>query len=139
MKWIPLFVCLVYGAVCQGADDAPKTAPAPGPAAVTELLRKEYPKETGSEGRMMIVEFAPGGASKPHSHPGAIFAFVLEGSVVSALDKEEPRTFKTGESWYEAPGCVHRVSRNASTTEKAQLLVFFVTQPGKPVVEPAKE
>jgi quercetin dioxygenase-like cupin family protein len=112
------------------------TAPRP---VVTELMKREFPKETGNEGRMMIVEFAPGAGSPAHSHPGAIFAYVLEGSIVSGLNDTEARTYGAGESWYEEPGCVHRVSHNASATQKARLLVFFVTQPGKPVVIPAKQ
>ena len=133
MKWIFLFLLVLSGTTCLCAEGDTK------PTIVTPLLTKEFPKETGSEGRMLIVEFAPGGASKPHSHPGAIFAYVLEGSVVSGLNNEEAKTYKTGECWYEEPGCVHSVSRNASATVKARLLVFFVTQPGKPVVIPAKE
>jgi len=132
MKWLLAALIFSISTTCLYAEDTK-------PTAVTLLLSKEFPKETGNEGRMLTVEFAPGGVSKPHSHPGAIFAYVLEGSVVSGLNNEEAKTYKTGECWYEEPGCVHSVSRNASATEKARLLVFFVTQPGKPVVIPAKE
>jgi quercetin dioxygenase-like cupin family protein len=135
MKWIFAIASLVMSATCLAAEGETK-APA---VVATELMVKDFPAETGSQGRMLTVEFAPGAASKPHTHPGAIFAYVLEGSVVAGLNNDEAKTYKTGESWYEQPGCVHRVSRNASTTEKAKLLVFFVTQPGKKIVEPIKE
>lgn len=35
---------------------------------------------------------------------------------------------KAGESFYEAPGCWHRVSDNASATEEAILIVSFVIE-----------
>src|SRR6201989_968983 len=101
---------------------------------VTELMKHEYPKDTGQEGRMLLVEFAPGGGSPAHKHPGAVFVYVLEGSVLTGLNEGEVKIYKAGESWYEEPGCIHRVARNASQTEKAKLLVFFVTQPGSPAV-----
>jgi len=135
MKWILAIASLVVSATCWSAEGETKTPP----IVVTEIMAKEYPSETGSQGRMLTVEFEPGAASKPHTHPGAIFAYVLEGSVVSGMNNDEAKTYKTGESWYEHPGCVHRVSRNASATQKAKLLVFFVTQPGKPILEPLKE
>lgn len=33
---------------------------------------------------------------------------------------------KAGDAWYEAPGCHHRVSDNASKTEKLVLIATFV-------------
>lgn len=34
--------------------------------------------------------------------------------------------YQTGESWYERPGCFHRISDNASDTERAVVLATFV-------------
>jgi quercetin dioxygenase-like cupin family protein len=36
-----------------------------------------------------------------------VFAYVLEGSVVSQLECEAPVTYKAGESWYEPPRTPH--------------------------------
>lgn len=35
---------------------------------------------------------------------------------------------KAGDSFYEAPGCRHRISDNASKTEEASILVTFVLE-----------
>jgi quercetin dioxygenase-like cupin family protein len=36
------------------------------------------------------------------------------------------RVYRAGESWYETPGSIHRVSRNASATAPAKLLAVIV-------------
>jgi quercetin dioxygenase-like cupin family protein len=85
------------------------------------------------------VIYPPGGASPPHRHPDSafIYAYVVSGEVVSAVDDERPRVYRAGESFYEAPGAHHRVSRNASRTKPAKLLAVFVKSTGKgPLVFP---
>jgi quercetin dioxygenase-like cupin family protein len=46
--------------------------------------------------------------------------------VKSALGKEPPRTYTEGQPLSEQPMQEHRISRNASQTAPAELLVFFV-------------
>lgn len=42
---------------------------------------------------------------------------------------DAPMTIKkAGDSFYEAPGCRHRISDNASKTEEARILVTFVLE-----------
>ena len=55
------------------------------------------------------------------ANPGAVFVFVVRGEIESALDDLPPQRFKAGQAWYEAPGQVHRLTRNASRTEPASL------------------
>jgi quercetin dioxygenase-like cupin family protein len=80
---------------------------------------------------MLTVEYPPGVSTPAHHHDGAIFAYVVEGAVITALDDGPERRYEAGEGWYERPGQVHRVSRNASRTERAKLLVVFLTEAGK--------
>ncbi|PPK47109.1 hypothetical protein B0G57_10173 [Trinickia symbiotica] len=42
------------------------------------------------------------------------------------VDDGPKRVLHAGERFYEQPGAVHRVSRNASATEPAKLLAVFV-------------
>ena len=71
-----------------------------------------------------------------HVHPGSVFAYVLEGSVVSQLADEAPKTYTKGQGWYEPPQARHLVSRNASTTEPARLVAWLVGNEGQPLKEP---
>jgi len=107
-----------------------------GTPRVAELLRQALPDVEGKEVRVLTVEYPPGGRSAPHRHPGAIFAYVLDGSVLCQVQGQPLRTYRQGEVWYESPQQVHQVSGNASATMPAKLLVFFVTEKGKPVLVP---
>src|SRR5438876_7848002 len=82
---------------------------------------------------VVTVEYAPGASSTAHRHPGHVFAYVLEGSVVSEVDPGSPITYERGQMWYEAPMHTHRVSRNASATKPAMLLAFIILDKGQPI------
>ena len=57
---------------------------------------------------------------------------MLEGSVITQVKGGNPQTVHAGEVFYESPSDVHVESRNASTTQPATLLVFFVKKTGAP-------
>ncbi|KAJ6091563.1 hypothetical protein N7467_003532 [Penicillium canescens] len=74
------------------------------------------------------VEFPPNGSTPPHRHGGAnVGAYVLEGSLLNKMNNDPMKTFPKGGSWFEAPGCHHRISDNASKTEPATLIATMVT------------
>jgi quercetin dioxygenase-like cupin family protein len=105
-------------------------AAAHGPAGHEEdielLQSSALPELPGKQANLLKVHYRPGASSAAHTHPGSVFAYVLEGAVVSQLDGQPPVTYGAGQSWYEAPGARHLVSRNASTTAPATLLVWMV-------------
>jgi quercetin dioxygenase-like cupin family protein len=100
---------------------------------VTPVFEHELPNVPGKSLIALEVEYPAGGASPPHTHPKSafIYAYVLSGEIVSAVDDQNPRTYRAGEGWYEVPGAHHRVSRNVSETEPAKLLAIFVMDPGE--------
>ncbi len=83
------------------------------------------------------VNYAPGGSSNAHRHPGLTFAYVLEGQIASKVGDEPEKTYATGEMWMETPGQLHAVSRNASSTQPARLLAILLAEKGKPLTTPA--
>ncbi len=104
--------------------------------AVSVLLKERLADMAGKEGTMITVEYAPGAASDQHFHPGSVFAYVLEGAVLSQLAGGQPVTYTKGQSWYESPKIPHVVSKNASKTKAAKLLVFLLSQEGESLVVP---
>ncbi|HET6161167.1 MAG TPA: cupin domain-containing protein [Dongiaceae bacterium] len=100
---------------------------------VTPVFEHELPNVPGKSLIAFEVEYPAGGASPSHTHPKSafIYAYVLSGEILSAVDDEKPRIYRAGEGWYEVPGAHHRVSRNASKTEPAKLLAIFVMDPGE--------
>ena len=96
----------------------------------TPLMTKELPDVPGKEGLIVRVDLSPGEIVPPHRHNADVFAYVLEGSIITQLMGGKPRTVHAGEVFYESPTDVHVQSRNASTTQPATLLVFFVKKTG---------
>jgi quercetin dioxygenase-like cupin family protein len=48
-------------------------------------------------------------------------------------------TLKAGETFYENPDDVHRVSANASDTEPVKFLVVMIKDKGKPATRPVEQ
>ena len=104
---------------------------------VTPLFQTDLDDIEGREGLMVIVDYPPGVSSAAHRHNAHTFVFVLEGSVVMQVEGEERVVLSPGQIFYETPEDIHVVSMNASTTEPAKILVFFVKRQGAPVTVPA--
>src|SRR5262249_31332132 len=95
---------------------------------VTNNFEAAIPNTPGKSLIALEVDYAPGAASPPHTHAKSafIYAYVISGAIESKVNDEETRIYRAGESWSEAPGAVHSISRNASKTEPAKLLAIFV-------------
>ena len=90
----------------------------------------------GKKALMIEVDYEPGQSSIAHKHEGTAMAYVVSGEIVSQVKGEQPVTYKAGQYWYEPAGSEHLVSKNASTTKPAKLLVFMVLSPDEKVLIP---
>jgi quercetin dioxygenase-like cupin family protein len=75
---------------------------------------------------MVEVTLAPGQVEAAHRHPGPAFGYVLEGEYEWAVDNNEPKILKAGNTFYEPTGCLHGVGRNPSTKNKARFIAFVL-------------
>jgi quercetin dioxygenase-like cupin family protein len=98
----------------------------------TPLMTKDLPDSPGKEGLVETVVLVPGEVGPEHRHNADVFAYVLDGSIITQLKGGKPQIVHAGEVFYESPTDVHLGSRNASTTQPAKLLVFFVKKIGAP-------
>jgi quercetin dioxygenase-like cupin family protein len=100
---------------------------------VTPVL--DFPSP-GGRVNAVRVDYDPGGFTQgTHRHPAGAYVYVIDGSVMFGLDDGEPFMLKEGESFYEPPGALHSVSRNASKELPASLIAFFVLDEGeRPIV-----
>jgi len=129
-----LLVALLAMAASASAHDGKH-----GDEVITPLQHQTLSDAPGKSGVMAIVAYGPGESSIAHRHPGSIFAYVLEGEVISQLQGGATVTYKAGESWYEAPNTPHLVSRNASATKPAKLLVWSLVQDGQLLTVPLEK
>ena len=98
----------------------------------TSLMTRALTDMPGREDLVETVVLAPSEVAAAHRHNADVFAYVLEGSIITQVEGGESQTIHAGGVFYESPTDVHLVSRNASTTEPATLLVFFVKNMGAP-------
>jgi quercetin dioxygenase-like cupin family protein len=108
---------------------------------VSQTFTGEIPNIPGKSLTAVTVSYAPGGSSAAHRHPDSAFiwAYVVEGSVISQVEGQPPHTYKAGEYFTENPGDHHMRSENASKTKPAKLLAVFVVDTSeKELVSPDK-
>jgi quercetin dioxygenase-like cupin family protein len=122
----------VVAASALHAGFGQKTADAAGGETVTPVFAYDLPHLPGQKMSGDLVEYAPGGSSRPHRHTtkGTVVAYVLEGAIRSQVNDGPITVYEAGESWLEPPGSAHPVSENASATEPARLLAVFVAEDG---------
>ena len=118
------------------ATRADAQTPPPSP---TSVFQHDLPNLTmeGWEVNANWVDYPPGRVGSAHRHPGFTLVYVLEGSVIAKVSGQEERTFKAGEMFYEPPGSVHEVSKNASQTQPARILALNFAKKGLPRTTPA--
>jgi len=112
--------------------------PGTSPVARTELLKQVLPAGNFRNVQAAVIELPAAAVAPRHRHDVAVLAYVLEGNVENQFDGGAILTHKAGESWWEAPGTVHDVARNASRTERARLLVVYIGEEGKTATVPLK-
>lgn len=127
-----LLALLCSGAVTahgQTGSDAPRPV-------VNQVMSQALADYPGKEALMITVEYPPGGADPVHRHDAHAFVYVLEGSIVMGVEGGKEVTLTPGQSFYEGPGDLHTVGRNASRERPAKFLVLLLKDAGKPALLP---
>jgi quercetin dioxygenase-like cupin family protein len=120
------------------AEESAKPSPA-----ITTLLQEQV-EVANREGRLSILTLEPGwwGAGFQgggvHQHPGPIFAYILKGAIESQVDPDPAKIYRAGDVFYEPQMHAHRLFRNTSPTEPAELLMFQVFDKGAPTATGVK-
>ena len=120
-------LAVIASTAVAGAQQMPATQ-------VTQMMKQALADVSGREVLMITLDIPPGGGSAPHRHPGHhVFGYVLEGSYRIKVGDGPEQVLSRGDTFYEAPGQLHAVSRNASDSVPAKVLVTIVAESGKPV------
>jgi quercetin dioxygenase-like cupin family protein len=109
---------------------------------ITLVFDHALPNVPGKSIKGVLVEYAPGGSSPAHTHPGSafIYATVLEGAIRSKINDNPEQVYHAGENFFEVPGNHHLVSANASDTQPMRMLAVFVVDTNETnLVTPDKE
>jgi quercetin dioxygenase-like cupin family protein len=126
-----LSAAATYGAMTFVGPSRAQTAPAPTQR--VDVMTQPLADVPGREVRITLLDLMPGHASAPHRHPNHhVFGFIADGTYQWQIGDRPVKTFKAGEAFYEPPGVLHAVSRNASSTDRAKIVVFMVADAKQP-------
>jgi quercetin dioxygenase-like cupin family protein len=105
------------------------------------VLAEALPKMDGEHLKATLVEvnYGPGESSEPHSHPCPVIGYVATGALRTQVRGEKEVVYTAGESFYEAANGVHLVSANASQTQPAKLIAYFVCDHDAPLSVAAQD
>jgi quercetin dioxygenase-like cupin family protein len=105
-----------------------------------ELLLQEIvhgmPRGDTQKIRVMTASFMPGDRTVFHTHPFPVTVYVLQGEFTLEMDGREPMIVKVGQAFVEPPH-VKMTGFNRSGTEALRVVIFYVSDPETPFLEPA--
>jgi quercetin dioxygenase-like cupin family protein len=104
------------------------------------LQRIDLKGAPGWEAILVDRPLPPGAESGKHTQGGNEIVYISEGSVIFEAQGKPAKTLKPGEAFTTVDGEVHNV-KNASKTEPARALAFYVAKKGTKLEElsvPAK-
>jgi quercetin dioxygenase-like cupin family protein len=138
---------LAFAGLSWAVMFSPPNAPGGETTATADrvVLSRSLPAMKGDDLKITLVEvaYAPGAASRAHSHPCPVVAYVVSGAIRSQVKGEPAAVYQAGESFFEPANGVHLVSANASKTAPAKFLAYFLcdheTKLSVPPVDGAKE
>jgi quercetin dioxygenase-like cupin family protein len=119
-----------WGALHFIASAEAQTAP---PPATAQLLVQPLADLPGREVRITLLDRPPGNASPAHHHPGHhTFGYVVEGTYELGINGQPTKMLHAGDTFYEPPGAIHSVSKNASSDKVLKIVVFMVADASQP-------
>jgi quercetin dioxygenase-like cupin family protein len=71
-----------------------------------------------------------------HTHRSPVTVYVLEGEFTLELDGRPPVVVRAGQAYVEPPH-VRMTGFNRSATQPLKVVIFYVSEPGTPFLDPA--
>ncbi len=93
------------------------------------------PKGERQEVRVLTANFQRGDKTMFHTHRFPVTVYVLEGAFTLEMEGREPVTVKAGQARVMPPH-VKMTGYNRSSTESSRLVIFSVTDPDTPFLDP---
>jgi len=106
-----------------------------------QLLLRELvqgmPKGERQEVRVLTASIKPGEKTVFHTHRFPVTVYILEGAFTLEMDGREPVTVKAGQAMVEPPN-VKMTGYNRSSTEPLRVVIFYVSDPEAPFLDPIR-
>ena len=108
----------------------------PDPPLVREIVQG-MPRGEKQEVRVLTATLKPGDKTPFHTHRFPVTVYVLEGTFTLELEGRGTVTVKAGQAMVEPPQ-VKMTGYNRSSTESMRVVIFYVSDPDTPFLDPVK-
>jgi quercetin dioxygenase-like cupin family protein len=105
------------------------------PDLVLSEVLSGMPRGERQEVRVLTASFKPGDRTVFHTHRSPVTVYILEGAFTLELEGRAPVVVKAGQAFVEPPN-VKMTGYNRSTTEALRLVIFYVSEPDTPFLDP---
>jgi len=132
-----LHMVLAFVLACVSNGSAAQDLGVTKPELVLQEVIRGMPKGETQEVRIMTATFNPGDRTVFHTHRFPVAVYILEGTFTLEFEGRKPRAVKAGEGFVEPPG-VRMTGFNRSSTEPLHLVIFYVSDPNTPFLDPIR-
>ena len=108
----------------------------PDPAVLREIVNG-MPRGERQEVRVLTATFKPGDKTVFHTHRFPVTVYILEGTFTLEMEGRSPVTIKAGQAMVE-PINVKMTGHNRSTTDTLRVVIFYVSDPETPFLDPVQ-
>ena len=124
-------LCAPGRAAAQGAPAADTLPPIRFHPVLVQALGD--PELAGYSLQTRVAELAPGAVDTvDHRHDAEVFGYVLEGSIVTQVNRGALTTYAAGQMFHEPRRALHGHFENPSRTSRARVLILFLIKEGRP-------
>ena len=93
------------------------------------------PRDANQAVRVLTASFKPGDQTVFHTHRYPVTVYILEGSFTLELEGRGQVVVNAGQAFVEPPN-VKMTGFNRSSTEPLRVLIFYVSEPNTPFLDP---
>ena len=105
------------------------------PEVLLSEIIQGMPRGEKQEVRVLTASFKPRDKTMFHTHRFPVTVYVLEGAFTLEMEGREPITVKTGQAIV-MPSHVKMTGYNRSNADPLRLVLFNVSDPGTPYLDP---
>lgn len=106
------------------------------PSTINPLMQETLENTIDQQVTALLLMPPRSAPPSAHQHPGPVFAYIVKGAIENQVDPDPPKVYHAGDVFYEPPMHAHRLFRNLSKTEPAEVIVFEVSEKGRPLAMP---
>jgi quercetin dioxygenase-like cupin family protein len=121
--------------VFSSASMAQEQSTAKPPPPLLREIVQGMPKGEKQEVRVLTATLKPGEKTPFHTHRFPVTIYVLEGTFTLEMEGRAPVTAKAGQAIVEPPQ-VKMTGYNRSSTEPMRVVIFYVSDPDTPFLDP---